>query len=150
MQKNNVVTWLNDNRDMCMETLRIFLGIGLILKGVQFLLNNQLATEYMNRVSLPFFEFLSIHLVVVLHLAGGFLLAIGLITRIAALIQVPILFGAIFFVHMQQGLFSRQQDLEFVILVLFLLLMFAVYGGGRLSVDYVLEKRRNRNSYSGL
>jgi putative oxidoreductase len=79
-----------------------------------------------------------------------FLLAIGLITRIAALIQVPILFGAIFFVHMQQGLFSRQQDLEFVILVLFLLLMFAVYGGGRLSVDYVLEKRRNRNSYSGL
>ncbi len=147
MQKNSIIVWLNDNRDMCIETLRIFLGIGLMLKGLQFLLNDQLASEYMNRVSLPFFEFLSVHVVVVLHLAGGFLLAIGLITRIAALIQVPVLFGAIFFVHMQQGLFSRAQNLEFVILVLFLLLIFSVYGGGRLSVDYLLENRKNRQVY---
>lgn len=144
MQKNSIISWLNDNRDMCIETLRIYLGVGLILKGLQFLLNNQLATEYMNRVSLPFFDFLSIHVIVIIHLAGGFLLAIGLITRIAALIQVPLLFGAIFFVHMQQGLFTREQSLEFVILVLFLLLIFSVYGGGRLSVDYYLEKRRIR------
>lgn len=146
MQKNSIISWLKDNRDICIETLRIYLGVGLILKGLQFLLNAQLATEYMNRVSLPFFDFLSIHVIVVIHLAGGFLLTIGLITRIAALIQVPLLFGAIFLVHMQQGLFSREQSLEFVILVLFLLLIFCIYGGGRLSVDYYLEKRRARKN----
>ncbi|MCA9508547.1 MAG: DoxX family protein [Myxococcales bacterium] len=144
MKTDHIITMLKNNRDMCIETLRIYLGIGLILKGLQFLFNHQLATEYMNRLSLPFFDFLSIHLIVVIHLAGGFLLAIGLITRIAALIQVPLLFGAIFFVHMQQGLFSKEQSLEFVILVLFLLLIFSVYGGGRLSVDYYLEKRKKR------
>lgn len=137
-------SWLMKNRDMCVETLRIYLGVGLMLKGFQLLMNDQLALEYMNKVSLPFFDFLSIHLVVVIHLAGGLLLAIGLITRIAALIQVPILFGAIFFVHLQQGLFTAQQSLEFVILVLFLLLMFSVYGGGRLSVDYYIEKRQRQ------
>lgn len=142
MRKNNLQLWLIENRDMCIEVLRIYLGIGLILKGVQFLLNDQLAVEYMNRVSLPFFEVFSVHVIVLIHLAAGFLLAIGLITRIAALIQVPLLFGAIFFVHMQQGLFSRAENLEFTLLVLFLLLVFSVYGGGRLSVDYLIERRR--------
>ncbi len=142
MRKNKMQLWLIENRDMCIEMLRVYLGIGLIIKGFQFLLNEQLATEYMNRISLPFFEFLSLHVVVVVHLAAGFLLAIGLITRIAALIQIPLLLGAIFFVHMQQGLFSRGENLEFTLLVLFLLLVFSVYGGGRLSVDYLIEQRR--------
>ena len=135
-QKNSMLTWLDENRDMCVEALRIYLGLGLMLKGMQFILNKELAAEYMNQLSLPFFNFLAVHIVVVVHLAGGLLLALGFITRIAALIQVPVLFGAVFFVHLQHGLFQKAQNLEFVILVLFLLLFFSAYGGGTVdSVD---------------
>jgi putative oxidoreductase len=141
----NQSSWLNNNRDMAIETLRIYLGISLLIKGIKFFLDPDQASEYINLTSLPFFDFLSLHIVAVVHIAGGILLAIGLITRIAALIQVPILLGAVFFVHLQQGMFSHGQDLEYVILVLLLLLVFTVYGGGRLSVDYILEKREPEN-----
>ena len=137
----NLSIWFKEHRDIAIEVLRIYLGIGLLIKGIQFMLNQDLPIEYMARVSLPFFDFLLLHIVAIVHIAGGFLLAIGLISRIAALIQVPILAGAIFFVHLQQGLFTKEQSLEFVILVLLLLLVFVVYGGGRLSVDYAIEKK---------
>ena len=138
---NNINSWLTENREIAIELLRMYLGLGLFLKGVQFVLNKDLAHDYMNMLSFDAFEFLSIHIIIIIHIAGGILLAIGLITRIAALINIPILFGAVFFVHMQQGLFTKGQTLEFVILVLFLLFVFAVYGGGRLSVDYFLENK---------
>lgn len=138
------VTWLKDNREMAIEVLRIYLGIALLIKGIQFMGGNQPASEYLKMVTIPVFDFLSIHVVAMFHVAGGILLTIGLITRLAALIQVPNLLGAVFFVHLQQGLFTKEQNLEFVILVLLLLLVFSVYGGGRLSIDYVIERRTQR------
>lgn len=140
-QQSRCRAWLNENREMAIEGLRIYLGIALLIKGIQFMVSEELAAEYMQHITIPFFEFLSLHVVAVIHIAGGTLLAMGLITRIAALIQIPNLLGAIFFVHLQQGLFTRAQNLEFVILILLLLCVFAIYGSGRLSVDYVIEKR---------
>ena len=142
----NCTLWLKENRDIAIEALRIYLGISLLIKGIKFLMDPEQASQYMDLMKIPFFEFLSAHVLAIVHIAGGILLAIGLVTRVAALIQVPILLGAVFFVHLQQGLFSRGQDLEYVILVLVLLLVFTVYGGGVLSVDHVLEKREPPNS----
>lgn len=142
VQQDNTWVWLKDNRDMCIEALRIYLGLGLMFKGIQFIVDKELAQEYASQVTIPFLEFLTMHIVVAINIAGGLLLAIGLLTRIAALIQIPVILGAIFFVHLHQGLFTRSQNLEFVVLVLFLLLIFVVYGGGRLSVDEVLARRK--------
>jgi putative oxidoreductase len=133
--------WFKNNREIAIEGLRIYLGVALLIKGIQFMVNEELAQEYMAKITIPFFEFISIHIVALIHIAGGFLLAIGLITRIAALIQIPNLLGAVFFVHLQQGLFTRVQNLEFVILVLFLLFVFVVYGGGQISLDHIFDKR---------
>jgi len=144
-QQKSMLDWLNDNRDMCIEALRIYLGIGLILKGIQFIYNSKLAEEYAQQLTIPFFNFLSMHVIVVVHIAGGILLTLGFLTRIAALIQVPILLGAIFFIHWQKGLFGPAQDLEYVLLVLFLLLVFVGYGGGRLSIDGLLARRKKQN-----
>lgn len=144
IKEGSIKAWALENRDMAIEALRIYLGIALLLKGVQFAVNHEIAQEYLGQINIPAIDFFSFHVLVVVHLAGGILLTIGLITRIAALIQIPLLFGAIFFVHMQQGLFTRSQNLEFVILVLVLLLVFSVYGGGRFSVDGILEKRQQK------
>lgn len=143
-QRNSTWLWFKENRDMWIEALRIYLGIALFLKGLQFIYHQELREELITQVALPFFEFLSMHVVILLHLAGGLLLALGLLTRIAALIQIPNLLGAIFFVHIRQGLFQKSQNLELVTLVLFLLIVFVGYGSGRLSVDHVLERRKWR------
>jgi uncharacterized membrane protein YphA (DoxX/SURF4 family) len=143
-REQSISDWLNYNRDICIEALRIFLGIGLLLKGIELVSNKELAFEYSKALYYPFFEFLFLHIVYVIHIACGLLLAIGFITRIAALLQVPILLGAIIFVHWPEGIFSWHHDLQFEILVLVLLLVFIGYGGGRFSVDGFLRARRRR------
>lgn len=59
---------------------------------------------------------------------------------LAAAVQVPILVGAVFLVHLREGLFASQ-NLEFALLVLFLLVLTVVHGGGGLSADHAMDKR---------
>ncbi len=63
------------------------------------------------------------------------MIVIGLFTRIAALLQIPILIGAIIFVNTKSGVYSGESDLLFSIIVLVLLIFFLIEGGGPYSVD---------------
>ncbi len=68
------------------------------------------------------------------------MLAIGLLTRVAALFQIPILLGAVFSVSLPQMLtLEPRQNLEFAALVLFPTVLVAVRGAGRCSLDYYLS-----------
>ena len=78
---------------------------------------------------------------VVYVFATVLMLAAGLLTRLAALVQLPVLVGAVFVVHLRAGLFSAAPNLEFAVLVLVSLAAFAVVGGGRWSADHALAAR---------
>jgi len=146
MQFKATRAWVLSNRDLCVEALRVYLGFGLFLKGLNFVFTApELAQFLQDSTHMPFVSFLTVHLVGWAHMCGGILLCLGLLTRIAALVQLPILFSAIMFVHWSEGLFSAEQTLEFTMLVLFLLTFFVIYGSGRLSVDYVLEQRSRQS-----
>ncbi|MEX0601413.1 MAG: DoxX family protein, partial [Rhodothermales bacterium] len=81
-------------------------------------------------------------------LVGGIMIAIGLFTRAAALVQLPALVGAVFVVHFQGGLLAPSQSLEFSALVLFLLVLVFLWGSGNLSVDnYVIEQPVDEELY---
>jgi uncharacterized membrane protein YphA (DoxX/SURF4 family) len=83
------------------------------------------------------------HYIVPVHIIGGALLAIGLLTRISALVQIPILLGAVLYVYLPKAMyFEPRQSLEFAALVLFLLCLVVAYGSGRLSVDYALTRKK--------
>lgn len=74
------------------------------------------------------------------HLLGGICLAIGVLTRLAALLQIPILVGAVSLSDM--GLMMGGQSLELATLVLFLLVVFFIFGAGPLA----LSKYANKNT----
>ena len=76
-----------------------------------------------------------------LHMLGGVTISIGLWTRIAALSQVSILFGAVFL--SLGSLFSSSQSLELSSLVLFMLLLVVVCGSGSWSIDRKLASSGN-------
>jgi len=76
--------------------------------------------------------------VIFAHLCGGAFLAIGLLTRLSAFIQIPVLLGAVFFIHWQEGIITLGQSLEYSSLVLVLLILIFIYGPGRLSLDYYI------------
>ena len=69
------------------------------------------------------------------EVVGGFFIVIGLFTRWAALIQIPILLGAVFFVNVPKGIFAGQSELGLSIIILLLLCFFFVEGGGPISMD---------------
>jgi putative oxidoreductase len=134
--------WVESNRDICLDVLRVYLGIALFLKGLVYLRHVTMLTSAMNASEVPFSSSFLAHYVALAHLGGGLLLAYGLWTRFAEVIQVPVLLGAVLFVHLQEGLFTQGQTLEFSLLVLFLLGLFAFCGSGRLSVDYYFSGAR--------
>ncbi len=139
---NRFKEWGRANTENALELIRIYLGIGLFVKGIHFVLHADFLINILQSAGhLSFANTLITHLVGLTHIGGGILLAVGLITRISALIQIPILTGALVLVSAPGGLFTRGQSFEFTALVLVLLIVFAVIGGGKWSVDQrVLNK----------
>ena len=84
---------------------------------------------------------------IVVHLVGGALLAIGLWTRIVALLQLPIMASATFLLHWSQGFFMKAivvdasggraiaGGYEYDLLVLVATCALVLLGPGKLAVD---------------
>ena len=80
------------------------------------------------------------------NLLSGFLLIVGLWTRLVALLQLPILIGAITFLNGQRGGPAPESEMVTAIITLLLVIFFLVEGSGPLSLDAYFEKNRSRDS----
>ena len=134
--------WLLSHRDYFIEFLRVYLGGVLIYKGVFFLRDIEHLLGMIQLANEPYINLALAHYIVFAHLIGGFFLMLGFLTRVVIATQIPILMGAVFVVHIQEGEFGDNSSLEFAMMVLLMLVVFLVYGSGRLSVDHYLETSR--------
>ncbi len=134
--------WAEAHPKVWLDCVRIYLGLGLFIRGV-FIISNTRADfvqALLQRLDYPWIiPVILLHYIALAHLIGGLMLTVGLLTRIAAWVQIPILLGALF-IHRTEGLMSGGQSLEFSALVLFLLMTFAVSGAGPVSVDNGMPK----------
>ena len=139
-----VKSWLDGRRDYMFDLMRIYLGVGLFVKGIQFLQDDAFLGSLLRSGDDEFrFGFMATflaHYIPLAHIGGGALLAVGLLTRVSVLFQIPILIGAVFFIYGDDGIFTHNQEFQFTSLVLVLLVLILIHGGGRLSVDYLLSK----------
>lgn len=132
--------WAESHRELWLDCIRIYLGLGLLARGLLLITNTSTGyfIDVLQRTGQPWLiTGTMLHYVMLAHFIGGVLLTIGFLTRLAALVQIPILAGAVFIVHRQDGLFAMGQSLEFSALVLFLLVILAISGAGKYSLDYV-------------
>jgi MFS transporter, NNP family, nitrate/nitrite transporter len=125
-----------------LDLLRVFLGGALAIKGIYFILNMQAIEKMLN---MGLFQSVVSWYVILAHVVGGISLSIGFATRTYSLVNIPVLLGAIFFVHGKEGLFSDGQDVQFSLLVLVCLGIFAWTGSGKFSLDHVLNPNRESN-----
>ena len=139
-----VKEWITEHRDMMWDSVRIYLGFALVIKGFVYLFHHGALAAEMAQNDVPFAGPGLAEVVALAHIAGGLMMTFGILTRIGAVIQIPNLLGAVFFVHLREGLFSEAQTLEFTLLVLFLLCLIAVVGAGRLSIDWAFAEKRMR------
>jgi uncharacterized membrane protein YphA (DoxX/SURF4 family) len=124
-----------------LDVIRIYLGVGLMVRGALFISRPEVLIDFMNRGDSWFVPLALSQYVVAAHLCGGILLALGLGTRLAAAVQIPPLLGAVLLVHMGEGLLTAGQSLEFAALVLAMLGVFSIFGSGRVSLEAWLAKR---------
>lgn len=128
-------------RHYSMDFFRMFLGIALVGKGAFFINNMQVLSEQVYN-SVPYSSFIIAHYVVFANLVGGLLIAMGLLTRIACVVNIPVLAGAVLFIHSGEGLFISGAGLELAIMVLFSLCVVFWYGSGELSVDKMIDNSK--------
>ena len=127
--------WSTHHHPRWMVLLRVTLGICLFWKGISFMSNSVKLGSLLGESSLRQFSSWLPLVITWAHLLGGVLIIIGLLTRWAVLLQIPILLGAIIFVNSSKGWFAPESDFGFSLIVLLLLIVFFIEGGGPISLD---------------
>lgn len=138
--------WGDRHHPKWADILRFALGIFLCYKGIEFLENmSSMISRMIGFLPNSYFALSLLgHYIVFAHLVGGLMLAFGLLTRAACLLQIPILIGAIFFIN-QEEMFRPFQQIVITIVCLAGLIYFLIAGNGPWSVDkYFDEKKEKR------
>ena len=139
---NKINHWGDKHHPKILDGIRMLLGIFLVVKGLIFFNNAAYLRDLIiaNRAIRQSPEVITalINYVTYMHMVGGALIFLGIYTRLWALLQVPIVFGAVFFVNIVSPFVNSELWLS--ILVLALLFLFVVIGSGPLSFDRLLSK----------
>ena len=135
---DNIRLWIENNTALAYSFIRIFFGVALLVRGIILFSDTASIVKLAGGDRIYWWY----SYITIAHIIGGFLLVLGLLTRLASLIQIPILFGAVFLIHLKQGLLSVGQSLELSVLVLVLLLIYFFFGSGTLAVDWYLKKKK--------
>ena len=114
------------------DAVRVLFALFLFYKGVVFMGEPALATEFLAPAGAFAVPMTVSHLVIVAHLCGGILLALGLLTRLVMCFFVPTLAFAVV-VHSLQG--EEPMILVQAAICLVLSIAFLVLGSGKGSVD---------------
>ena len=132
--------WGEAHHPKYMDIIRIALGVFLCIKGIEFARHSDLIIEMISKRA-PFGNFMLVileHYVVFAHIVGGFMLATGFLTRVACIVQIPVMIGALIFGNW--NLLSHFSDFLVALLVLALLVWFLIIGSGPWSLDNALTK----------
>ena len=132
--------------------LRIAPGLILFWKGITFIRDSSDLQLMLHRMAIGVVdkntEWMAF-LISYINLLGGLFIIAGLFTKTSCLVQIPILFGAVFFVNTKDGLNQSTSELILSAVVLILLILFAVKGSGVLSADEYFRSYYKAGSEEG-
>lgn len=117
--------------------LRVIVGIVYIMHAYLALVIYKPAgmMAYQTKNGIPFPEMGTWYLILA-HGLGGICLVLGLFTRWAALANVPLMLGALLFVHLKNGFWASNNPngYEYVLVLLVATVTLVMTGGGALTL----------------
>jgi putative oxidoreductase len=131
--------WSLTHHPRWLVVLRVALGLCLFIKGFSFMMNATILerfVEYNPTFSKAWWLPIAITWA---HLLGGVLIIVGLLTRYAILLQIPIVLGAVIFLS-KNSVLGSGPELAFSIFILLFLIFFLIEGGGPLSFDNYFKR----------
>src|ERR1700744_6016728 len=97
---HKIEAWGDGHHPVVWDVLRIALGIFLLLKGVAFMQNTadlKALIESQNMIDFSSGMLVAmVYYVTFAHMVGGIMITLGILTRLSSIIQIPIIFGAVF------------------------------------------------------
>ncbi len=109
-----------------------------LVLGVIFLMHAYLALfkfgpsgmiDYQTKQGIPFPQIATWYTILA-HGLGGICLLLGLLARLAALVNLPVMLGALFFVHLKNGFWGFNNGYEYVLVVAVATVAQALLGPG--------------------
>lgn len=128
---------VNVRQSPWLTLVRIALGTVLIWKGITFIRDITALELLIQQTGIGTFTSNDGALALVvttLTLLCGFFITVGLLTRLASIVQIPILLVAVLFVNIKD-IDSNVFQLILSVVSLLLLILFAIKGSGVLSAD---------------
>ena len=130
------------NNRIVLLIFRVFLGLTLFIKGISFIRNKVIIETLISKnAMLEKFTFINI-LIPFMHILGGFLILIGMYTRIAILIQIPIIIAAIIFL-LTSGVDFYFNEIAFAVTILIMLVIYLIFGDGFYSWKNLINKEKD-------
>ena len=132
--------WGDTHHPKGLDLIRIALGVFLFLKGLAFMDNTAYLQGMIENQNIVHFSpgilMALVYYVTFAHLVGGTLIVLGVLTRFACIIQIPIVFAATFLT----GIFVESVNALVwpSIIALVLLALFTIIGSGPWSLDKYL------------
>ena len=132
--------WTERHHPKWIDLLRVLLGLILLWKGIFFIRHTEDVVFLIRSISFEYYSMSIAHYVIGAYLAGGLLIAVGLLTRPVIIFQLPAIIGSLVVAAYGVSAPNISAEPELMVIVLFLLLFFLVEGSGKFSVDGYLKK----------
>ncbi|KAA6434642.1 DoxX family protein [Rufibacter glacialis] len=132
----DVEKWHHKHRVVLYDYGRIALGCFLLFKGVQFLFNITALEQILLESKLYSLSTFLAYTIASIHVVGGLMIMVGWHTRIACLVQIPIVMCAVLFFSPTHDLFSLYSPFAVALYTLLFLAFYLVGGSGYYSFDH--------------
>jgi putative oxidoreductase len=144
--KRRIIGWREEHyRSKIIPIFRVLFGIGIIYKMLYFVHSGGAKMENILYNSTHYASWVFAHWIPMIGFAAGILIAVGLLTRVASLILLPIFLGAVLFSHSIGG-YSAFEHSTFGISFILLIgsIFFSVFGSGYYSADRAVQEESRR------
>ena len=140
---HKIENWGDTHHPKALDVVRIALGVFLLLKGIAFMENTAYLKSLIDNQDVidltPGVLMALVYYVTFAHMVGGVLIAVGILTRLGCIIQIPIVLGAVFLTGIFQEPINAMAWPSIVALIL--LVVFMILGSGPISLDKYLSEK---------
>jgi uncharacterized membrane protein YphA (DoxX/SURF4 family) len=136
---HKILRWEHPRHQLLVLITRVVLGIIITLKGIIFISNIEYLDSLLQYSTFSAGVSFWIYYIVVAHLLGGVFIIVGLLTRVAMLVLLPVLAGAVFFLNPGEHGLVLNGELVLSLLVFCMLFYFLFKGPGEISMDNYLR-----------
>ena len=137
---HKILKWGHSRHEILVLIFRVALGIIITFKGIIFLSNLTFLDSLLLHSTLyRFAESFWTWYIALANLLCGIFIITGLFTRVAIIVQIPVLMGAVLFINPGEHAFGLNGELVLSLVVLCMLFYFLMKGPGEISMDNYLR-----------